>query len=133
MESYLVLKLLLAATVLGIVHLLITAGAARRQQNLAWAAGSRDVPMPPLTGVAARLDRSFRNYMETFPFFATAVVVAYLSGHVNEPLTVWGSVLYVVSRTLYVPIYASGVAGVRSLVWALAMLGIVLVIVASFL
>ena len=53
--------------------------AARGQQDLKWAAGPRDEPMP-LSGVAARLDRAFKNFMETFPFFAAAVLTAYLAG-----------------------------------------------------
>ena len=69
------LQLLAAAIVVGIVQLLWAAVAARGQQELKWAAGPRDEPMP-IHGVAARLDRAFRNFMETFPFFAAAVLVA---------------------------------------------------------
>ena len=67
------LLLLACAVVVGLVQLLWAAGAARAQQDLAWAAGPRDEPMP-ISGVAARLDRAFRNFMETFPFFAAAAL-----------------------------------------------------------
>ena len=69
------LKLLGAGVLVGIVQLLWAAGAARGQQDLTWAAGPRDTPMP-ITGVAARLDRAFKNYMETFPLFAAALLAA---------------------------------------------------------
>jgi uncharacterized MAPEG superfamily protein len=124
------LQLLALAVIIGLVQLMWAAGAARAQQNLKWAAGPRDEPMP-IHGVAARLDRAFRNFMETFPLFAAAVLTAYLAGKLGA-LTLWGSGLYVVARALYVPIYAAGIPRVRSLVWAVGMVGLVLVIVAIF-
>jgi uncharacterized MAPEG superfamily protein len=121
------LQLLAAAVVVGLVQLLWAAAAARGQQDLRWAAGSRDEPMPPLTGVAGRLDRAFWNFLETFPFFAAAVVVTYLTAKLG-PLTLWGAGLYVAARALYVPLYASGVRLVRSLVWFVSLIGIVMIL-----
>ena len=82
------LKLLGAAVIIGMVQLLWAAAASRRQQGLEWAAGSRDEARP-VTGVAARLNRSFANFMETFPLFAAAVVTAYLAAKLGS-LTLWG-------------------------------------------
>ncbi|WP_331536917.1 MAPEG family protein [Phenylobacterium sp.] len=124
------LKLLGCAVAVGLVQLLWAAAAARRQQGLVWAAGPRDEPMP-ISGVAARLDRAFRNFMETFPLFATAVIAAYLAAKLG-PLTMWGTALYVIARALYVPIYAAGIARIRSLVWFVAMAGLVMVVAALF-
>lgn len=125
------LKLLLAAAGIGLIQLFIAAGSARTQQNLKWAAGARDEPMPDLTGVPARLDRAFRNFMETFPVFAVAVIVVYLAGRSGGPLGVWGCVAYVVARAVYVPLYAAGVPGIRTLVWGVSIVGILMVIAAS--
>lgn len=125
------LKMLLAAVGIGLIQLILSAVSARRQQNLTWAAGPRDVPMPPLTGVAARLDRAFRNFLETFGFFAAAVIVAYLAGRSGNPLGVWGATLYVAGRAVYVPLYAAGIPLVRTIAWAVAMVGIVMVVAAS--
>ncbi|MEH6676940.1 MAPEG family protein [Phenylobacterium sp.] len=125
------LQLLAAAVVIGLIQLLWGAAAARRQQGLKWAAGPRDEARP-IDGVAARLDRALRNFLETFPFFAAAVIVAYLGGKLGD-LTLWGSVLYVAGRALYVPLYAAGVPLVRSLAWFAAMIGLILVVAAIFL
>jgi len=125
------LQLLAAAVVIGLVQLLWGAAAARRQQGLKWAAGPRDEARP-LDGVAARLDRALRNFLETVPFFATAVSVAYLGGKLGD-LTLWGCVLDVAGRALYVPLYAAGVPLVRSLAWFAAMIGLALVVAAIFL
>jgi uncharacterized MAPEG superfamily protein len=130
MSEAIELKLLGVAIVIGLVQLAWAAVAARRQQNLKWAAGPRDTPMP-ITGVAARLDRAFRNFMETFPLFAAAVLAAVLTDKTGA-LTLWGAGLYVICRALYVPIYASGVPRVRSLVWMISLVGLILVVVALF-
>ncbi|HKP78261.1 MAG TPA: MAPEG family protein, partial [Phenylobacterium sp.] len=92
------LKLLGVAVVVGLVQLLWAAGAARAHQgDLKWAAGPRDTPMP-LGGVAARLERAFWNFAETFPFFAAAVLACAVAGRLGAPLTIWGAGLYVGAR-----------------------------------
>jgi len=125
------LKLLAAAIVVGLVQLFWAAGAARAQQDLKWAAGPRDTPMP-ITGMAARLERAFWNFAETFPFFAAAVLACAVAGKLGGPLTVYGSALYVAGRALYVPLYASGVPRIRTIIWFGAMAGLVMVLVALF-
>jgi len=126
------LKLLGVAVIVGLVQLFWAAGAARAHQgDLTWAAGPRDTPMP-LGGVAARLDRAFWNFAETFPFFAAAVLACAVTGKLGTDLTVWGSGLYVIARALYAPLYASGVPTVRTLVWFVATVGLVMVLVALF-
>ena len=60
--------------------------------------------------------RAQANLLETFPFFAAAVLAAALSAKLG-PLTLWGSALYVAARALYVPIYAFGVSIIRSVAW----------------
>ncbi|MEI6281230.1 MAG: MAPEG family protein [Alphaproteobacteria bacterium] len=122
------LQLLATAIAIGLVHLLWAAAAARKQQSLLWAGGSRDEARP-VTGVAARLDRAFKNFRETFPFFAAAVLAAYLTGKTGGGLCMWGSVLYVAGRAAYLPLYASGVRYWRSLVWSVSFLGLVMVLV----
>ncbi|ODT87545.1 MAPEG family protein [Phenylobacterium sp. SCN 70-31] len=123
------LKLLGVAAILGLVQLLWSAAAARRQQNLKWAAGPRDTPMP-ITGVAARLHRAFWNFAETFPFFAAGVLGCAAAGRLGGDLTVWGAGLYVAGRALYAPLYASGVPLARTLVWFVSMIGLVMLLVA---
>jgi uncharacterized MAPEG superfamily protein len=38
--------------------------------------GPRDEAVPPLTGIAGRLERALRNFVETFPLLASAVLIA---------------------------------------------------------
>ena len=87
--------------------------------------------MEPLQGVAGRLDRALRNFLETFPLFAAVVLAANALGRHNA-LTEWGARLYFWGRVAYLPLYAAGIPLVRSLVWDVAALGILLCLVALF-
>ena len=125
------LKLLLAAVVIGLVQIVWAAMAGSGgERDLAWLMGPRD-EVRPVGVVAARLNRALANFLETFPLFAVAVIACAMAGKLG-PLTMWGAMLYVVGRALYVPIYAVGLAVVRTLVWAASLVGIVMVIVAFF-
>jgi uncharacterized MAPEG superfamily protein len=125
------LQALMGAVIVGLVQLMWAAGAARAQQDMAWAAGPRDTPMP-ITGMAARLQRAFWNFVETFPFFAAAVLACAVAGKLGSPLTFWGSHLYLAGRLVYVPLYAWGVPMVRTLAWFVSMVGLIMVVVPLF-
>ena len=123
------LQVLVWSVVLGFVHIVAASHSASLQRGYRWTASSRDEPMPPLQGVAGRLQRALNNYLETFPFFAALVLVAQLVG-VHSPLTEWGAFLYICARVVYLPLYAVGVPLVRSLVWNVAALGMLLFVIA---
>jgi hypothetical protein len=82
------LTMLAAAALWGFVQLVAAAQAANVQHGLKWAASPRDAEMPPLKRIPGRIVRNFRNYMETFPFFAAAVLIAQAAG-VHNALTWW--------------------------------------------
>jgi uncharacterized MAPEG superfamily protein len=123
------LRILAFSVVLGFVHIVAASQSASWQRGYRWTAGARDEAVPPLTGVAGRLDRALRNFVETFPLFAATVLAAHAAGRHNA-LTAWGVELYLGARVLYLPLYAAGVYLVRSLVWNVAALGIILLLVA---
>lgn len=127
------IRLLAYTIVLGLVQVIAAAMAAMRQRSngLVWAAGSRDQPMPPPTGVAARLDRTSKNFLETFPFFAAAVVAAAALERHNS-LVVSGAHCYFWARLAFLPLYAAGVPWVRSVVWGVSVVGILLVVAGVF-
>ena len=125
------LQLLVAAVIVGLVQIIWAAAAGSGgERDTAWLLGPRDEPRP-VGVVAGRLDRALRNFLETFPLFAAALVAADLAGKLG-PLTLYGSALYVIARALFVPIYAAGLSVVRTLVWAASMVGIVMILVAFF-
>lgn len=124
--------MLTLSVVLGIVQILAASHAASLQRGYRWTASPRDDKVEPLHGVAGRLDRALRNFLETFPLFAAAVLAAHVTD-THDALTEWGARLYFWGRVAYVPLYAAGVPLIRSLVWNVATIGIVLVVVALLL
>jgi len=126
------LKMLAFSVVLGLVQIIAASHAASRQRGYRWSASSRDEDVPALHGVAGRLDRALRNFVESFPLFASVVLAAHVSDTHNA-LTEWGARLYFWARVAYVPLYAAGVPLIRSLVWNVATIGIVLLTVALLL
>jgi uncharacterized MAPEG superfamily protein len=121
------LWLLVAAVLLGFAQIILQAQSMNMQRGFRWNAGPRDEILPPLTGIAGRLNRALRNFLESFPLFAAAVLVAAVA-NIHNGLTLWGAWLYLLGRIVYVPLYAFGVRYVRSLVWNVAVLGIFLIL-----
>lgn len=125
------LTLLVAAIVIGLVNLVwATAAGAGGPRDMTWLLGPRDEARPT-TGVAARLERSYRNFVDTFPLYAGALLAALIAGKAG-PLTLWGSWLYVGGRLVYVPLYAAGIPVLRTLAWTVSLIGVVMVVVAFF-
>jgi hypothetical protein len=66
------LRILVWSIVLGLVQVLLQAHSASLQVGYRWTAVAREA-RAPLTGIAGRLERALRNFLETFPLFAAAV------------------------------------------------------------
>lgn len=124
------LMMLAASCVLCLIQVIIASHAASPQRGYRWTASSRDTEVPPLTGVAGRLERALRNFLETFPVFVAAVFLVHVLGR-ESALSEWGAGLYLSARLIYLPLYAAGVPLLRSLVWNVAFVGIVLLLLAS--
>jgi uncharacterized MAPEG superfamily protein len=75
------LKLLVASAVLGLVHLIASSHLISWQRGYRWTASSREEDVPPLHGLANRVDQATTNFLETFPFFVALVLLARVTGH----------------------------------------------------
>ena len=115
------------AIVLGLVQVMIAAGAVTRERGLAWNASARDGVAPPPGPLAARLQRAQANFLETFPFFAAAVLAVVLTQR-QDSTTALAVQLYFWARLVYVPLYAAGIPYLRSGIWGVAMVGLLMVL-----
>jgi uncharacterized MAPEG superfamily protein len=119
---------LFAAMVLGLVHLTAASFTFKAQVGNSYMVGARDDDLRP-QGLAGRLDRAQRNFMETFPIFAAAVLMAAVLGRENRLIEV-GALMYLAGRIAFLPLYAAGVRWLRTFSWNIATLGLAMVIVA---
>ena len=125
------LKMLLGAVVLGLIQLLLSAQLSTAVRGLAWNVSARDKEVPELPGVPGRVDRAFKNFMQTFPFFAAVILMVQITTLANSTTSL-GAQMYLYARIVYVPLYAFGVPYLRSLVWGISLVGIILVMSALF-
>lgn len=125
------LWILVFAAILGLVQVVLPPLAAMsRKGYLLWNAGPRDSAFD--TGpTAGRLNRAFANFKETYVFFAVIVVALAFAGKSSE-LSRWGADIYLAARIFYIPLYAFGVTGVRSLVFIISLVGILMCLAALF-
>jgi uncharacterized MAPEG superfamily protein len=121
------LQMLVWSVVLGLAQLFLAATLGTQQRGLAWNAGARDDVPKPLTGVAGRVDRALHNFLETFAFFAVAVLVVTATAR-NDAQTALGAQIYLWSRVAYVPVYAAGIPYLRTLIWVASLVGLLMVL-----
>jgi uncharacterized MAPEG superfamily protein len=125
------LLMLALSVVLGLVHITVSSIATTCQYGSKWNLSARDDAMPPLGPVAGRLQRALHNFLETFPLFAAVVLIADATNR-HGFMALWGSQIYFYARVLYLPLYAAGIPVVRTLVWSVSVLGIVMVLLELF-
>ncbi|MBX3483781.1 MAPEG family protein [Phenylobacterium sp.] len=121
--------MLFGGMVLGLVHMTAASFTFKAQVGNAYTVGARDDDLRP-RGVAGRLDRAQRNFLETFPIFAAAVLLLEHLGRTGSTLGVWGAGMYLAGRVAFLPLYAAGLPWVRTLSWNFATLGLVLAMTA---
>jgi uncharacterized MAPEG superfamily protein len=121
--------MLFGAMVLGLVHLTAASFTFKAQVGNAYTVGARDADLRP-QGMAGRLDRAQRNFLETFAIFAAAVLLLIVLGRAGGRLSEVGAGLYLAGRVLFLPLYAAGTPWLRTFSWNLATLGLALVLAA---
>jgi uncharacterized MAPEG superfamily protein len=113
--------------VLALVHIFATIRAKTHQDGREWNMGARDEALPPLSAVAARLERAQANFFETFPILIAAILMVEMTG-ANDAQTAGGAILWLAARALYLPVYWRGIPKLRSLVWLASLAGIVAIL-----
>jgi uncharacterized MAPEG superfamily protein len=115
------------ASVLGIVHIVVAGNARTKEFGTRWNMSARDDEKPPLSFFTERLFRAQANFFETFPLFASAVLIVTASLN-SSAYSRWGALIYFLARVIYFPLYAYGVPVIRTLVWIISMIGLLLVL-----
>lgn len=113
--------------ILGIVHIFLAVRFKTRQYGTKWNVGARDEALPPPQPIVGRLARAQANFFETFPIFAAAALIVSLAG-VGDRWTAIGAWLWLGARIVYLPLYAFGVPVVRTLVFLVSVVGILMVL-----
>ena len=124
------IAMLFWSAVLGLVQVGLQSLSFKKQAGNTYTIGPRDEHIPA-TGLAGRMERALRNFLETFPIFAAVILAVYAT----ERTDFWselGSQIYFWGRVGYIPAYASGLPWLRTIIWQIATIGIVLCMVPLF-
>jgi hypothetical protein len=124
------ITMLWASALLGTVYLLAAVIPSVLGRGMPWAAGPRDEPAPAIGKLGARLDRAWKNFVETFPLFVAAVLVEAQVPQDSE-IAAMGAQLYFWGRVAFLPLYAIGVPFLRTIAWTVALAGIVMVLLGA--
>ena len=117
------------SVVLGLAYIVVAASFGTWMRGLFWNLGNRDSEPKGLGIYGARAQRASRNFLETFALFAAATLAVIVAQR-GSAQTVLGAQLYFWARVAYLPIYIVGVPYLRTLVWAVSIVGIVMMLAA---
>jgi uncharacterized MAPEG superfamily protein len=120
------LHLLVWSVVLTFVQMLVAVTATNTQIPLTTLVQNRE-NLPELTDWAGRAQRAHRNMLENLPLFIGLVLVAHVAGRAN-PMTFLGAQLFFWARLVYAVVYVVGIPWVRTAVWAVSAVGLVLIV-----
>lgn len=119
------LQMLVWSAALAIVQMLIAVLVAIPAVGLPTLAGNRE-GLAPFTGLALRAQRAHLNMIENIAIFAIFVIVAQLTGKANAT-TALGTTIFFWARLVYAIVYLAGIPWVRTAVWAVSFVGLVMV------
>jgi uncharacterized MAPEG superfamily protein len=125
------LQMLLCAILLGLLQLTLSVACNVAGRGLPYGVGPRDEPPQPLGKAASRLERAYKNFLETFAFFAAAVLLTRALGR-STPISALGAEVYFWARLIYVPAYVTAIPFVRTLCWTASLIGVLMVLAAAW-
>lgn len=117
--------MLLAGATMGLVHLSACSFTFKAQTGMQYSISNRDEDIKP-TGMAGRMLRAQRNFLETFPVFIAFIYLIDVT-QTAGPLSYWGCILYLACRVIYLPLYAAGIPWLRTISWLFATTGLALI------
>jgi len=120
------LTLLVWSAILAFVQMLVAVAGAQMQVGLPALVGNRE-DLPPILGWAGRARRAQLNMLEYLVLFAILVLVAQIAGKTNA-MTLLGCQLFFWARLAYAIVYVAGVPWLRTLVWLVSAIGLLLIL-----
>jgi len=118
------------AVALAFAQMLVAVLGATAQVGLPALASNRE-GLPPITGWADRAARAHRNMLESLVLFAALVLIAVVANKTNST-TLLGAQLFFWARLVYALVFIAGIPWLRTLVWLVSMVGLILIFVQLF-
>jgi len=124
------LTFLVWAVALTLVQVLVSVVGAMTQVSMPTLMGNREPPIE-CRGWVGRAQRAHRNMLESLVLFAILVLVAHVAGRANAT-TALGAALFFYGRVAYAVIYLLGIPWLRTAVWFVSTVGLLLILLQLF-
>jgi len=119
------LMLLAWAVILTLAQMLVAATGAAAQYGVMPLFGNRE-GLSALTGWAGRAYRAHHNMLENLVLFAALVLICAVTNKTNAT-TLLGAQLFFWARLAYAVIYLAGIPFLRTAVWLVSVIGLVMI------
>ena len=119
------ITLLIWSVALTFIQMLVAVSGATLQFGLPELAGNRE-NFPPATSWAGRAQRAHYNMLESLVIFAVLILVTEITNK-NSAMTGFGAQLFFWARVAYAVIYVVGLPWVRTGVWGISVVGLILI------
>ena len=84
--------------------------------------------VPEATPLGGRAERAANNSIEALIMFVPLALVAQIAGSAEAAMM--GATIFIWARVAYLPIYLVGIPYLRSLVWAVGVVGLAMIVTA---
>jgi uncharacterized MAPEG superfamily protein len=117
--------------VLLVVQLVLHTLATISDHGRGYALGPHDETLRIKSIYGGRITRAFYNLLETFVVFAALALALVVTGKAGG-LGAAGAWVWFSARVLYVPAYVVAIPGVRTALWTVSMVGVLMMLVDLF-
>jgi uncharacterized MAPEG superfamily protein len=121
------LKILALGALLLFVHIFTATRFKTAQWGRKWNVSARDEALTEPNPVTGRTMRAQANFEETFPIAIIALLGVVIAQRTSQ-YTAIGGWIWLGARLVYLPLYAMGIPGIRTLVWTISMVGLGMVL-----
>jgi uncharacterized MAPEG superfamily protein len=121
------LKILTLGAALLFVHIFTATRFKTAQYGRKWNVGARDEELSPPSPITGRVMRAQANFEETFPIAIVALLGVVLANRTSAS-TALGGWIWLGARIVYLPLYAAGIPVIRTIVFVISMVGLVMVL-----
>lgn len=114
------------SVVLLIVQIVAQALSLTKDGGLVYTVSARDGEVP-ISVVTDRLTRTLRNFLETYGAFIAVALALHVTGKAGGTGAT-GAALWFWARVAYIPAYAFGISYLRSAIWAVSLIGLLMML-----
>ena len=115
------------SVVLWLLHVLVQATVGNVELPFGYLFTSRDKPAAASGLLFGRATRALANYVENLTPFV-AVALALIATQRTGGAGAIGATIWILARIVYLPVYVFGIIYVRTLVWGISIIGLVMML-----